>query len=102
MSDLTPEIVKQALDGFSNMDGLLPDDIQIATPLASVIDAARLWAEGTPIQWCEEHESGVNWHTGLDIMEKVERCDAYRLRTYPGQTTDHIPDCRIVERRLCQ
>ena len=78
------------------------DEGQLPIQMKELIEAARRWTEGTPIKWCEEHESGVNWHTGLDIMEKVERCDAYRLRTYPGQTTDHIPDCRIVERRLCQ
>ncbi len=63
------------------------------------LEAANRWVKGTPIQWCEEHKSGINWHTGTN--PEGEKCDAYRLLAYPGQTTDHIPKCQIAEWKLC-
>ena len=42
---------------------------------------------------CLEHKSGVNWHVPADPPEG--KCDAHRLLTYPGQTSNVVP-CRIV------
>ncbi len=41
---------------------------------------------------CLEHKSGVNWHVPADPPEG--KCDAFRLLTYPGQTS-HTAPCRL-------
>jgi len=64
-----------------------------------IVEAARLVANATTYKWCEEHHSGVNWRTGTDIMEGVERCDAHRLLAMPGQEAA-VVSCEVVDAAL--
>lgn len=75
----------------------LPYEVEpYALRLAESAVAAYLDEASTPTKWCEEHGSGVNWYTGTDIINKVARCDAHRLLTWPGQTSN-TKDCVIVD-----
>ena len=64
-----------------------------------VVEHARLVANSPTYKWCEVHHSGVNWRTGTDIMQGVERCDAHRLLTMPGQEAT-VAACDVIAAAL--
>ena len=71
----------------------------IPQPLLDCMEAARLVANSPTYKWCEVHHSGVNWRTGTDIMQGVERCDAHRLLTMPGQEAT-VAACDVIAAAL--
>ena len=70
-----------------------------AKVVATLKEAARLVANSPTYKWCEVHHSGVNWRTGADIMQGVERCDAHRLLTMPGQEAT-VAACDVIAAAL--
>ena len=68
-------------------------------PIVEMVEAARLVANSPTYKWCEVHHSGVNWRTGTDIMQGVERCDGYRLLTMPGQEAT-VAACDVIAAAL--
>ena len=69
------------------------------TGVHAIVEAARLVANSPTYKWCEVHHSGVNWRTGTDIMQGVERCDGYRLLTMPGQEAT-VAACDVIAAAL--
>ena len=98
MSDLTSETVKQAIELHTNPPADEPIDFQAESEAEDmVVDAAGRWAEGTPIQWCEVHESTRNIRTAHDHGA----CDRWWMLADRGKPEPE-GTCRFVERRLCQ
>ena len=93
--------VEQLQERIDHLDkwaqGRLPP--QTAVDFGYVLEAARLVANSPTYKWCEVHHSGVNWRTGTDIMQGVERCDGYRLLTMPGQEAT-VAACDVIAAAL--
>ena len=83
--------LQDALDHWST----IPLEPEAWDTLQIIMEAARLAANSPTYKWCEVHHSGVNWRTGADIMQGVERCDAHRLLTMPGQEAT-VAACDVI------
>ena len=90
--------LQTALDRWDDpTDPPHPEDMSDDVDL--FVEAARLVANSPTYKWCEVHHSGVNWRTGADIMQGVERCDAHRLLTMPGQEAT-VAACDVIAAAL--
>ena len=90
MSDLTTEIVKQAIEYGEQQMKELSDYIP---GVATLVEAAGRWADGTLIRYCTTHLD----QTGFGNTHCYAK--AWELARDDGMESD---DCRIVERRLTE